>query len=43
MLTSKTLYIYTDGACTPNGKKNAKAGIGEFIHQIYLIFLKNHI
>ena len=25
---SKTLYIYTDGACINNGKKNAKAGIG---------------
>ena len=26
--TNNQLYIYTDGACTKNGFKNAKAGIG---------------
>jgi len=29
-LGSETTYIYTDGACINNGKKNAKAGIGIF-------------
>tara|TARA_Y100000741_G_scaffold275985_1_gene215850 strand:+ start:3950 stop:4450 length:501 start_codon:yes stop_codon:yes gene_type:complete len=28
--TSKVLYLYTDGACVNNGKKNAKAGIGVY-------------
>ena len=27
---SSKKYVYTDGACTNNGKKNAKAGIGIF-------------
>lgn len=26
----KTIYVYTDGSCINNGKKNAKAGIGIF-------------
>ena len=28
--SSPKKYVYTDGACTNNGKKNAKAGIGIF-------------
>ena len=27
---SNTIYIYTDGGCIHNGKKNAKAGVGVF-------------
>ena len=27
---SNRLYVYTDGACTNNGKKDAKAGVGVF-------------
>lgn len=32
-----TLIIYTDGACTNNGKINAKAGIGIYIENMYNI------
>jgi len=28
---SKTIYIYTDGGCNNNGKKNAKAGMGIYL------------
>ena len=31
------LVIYTDGACSNNGKKNAKAGIGIYINNMYNI------
>tara|TARA_B000000475_G_scaffold263469_1_gene249996 strand:- start:444 stop:947 length:504 start_codon:yes stop_codon:yes gene_type:complete len=34
---SKTLYIYTDGACTNNGKRNAKAGIGIYSPNLFNI------
>ncbi len=26
-------YVYTDGACSNNGRENAKAGIGIFLGQ----------
>ncbi len=28
-----TTYVYTDGACTNNGKKNAKAGLGVYFKE----------
>lgn len=33
MLNSDIVYVYTDGACSNNGKKNAKAGIGIYFSQ----------
>lgn len=27
---NKTLEVYTDGACTANGKKEARGGVGVF-------------
>lgn len=35
--SGKVLYIYTDGACVNNGKKNAKAGIGVYSENIFNI------
>ena len=32
---NKNIIIYTDGACSNNGKKNAKAGIGIYIENMY--------
>ena len=34
---NNSLNIYTDGACTNNGKINAKAGIGIYIENMYNI------
>ena len=34
---TNVLIIYTDGACSNNGKKNAKAGIGIYIENMYNI------
>ena len=33
----KSITIYTDGACSNNGKKNAAAGIGVYVENIYNI------
>lgn len=35
--TTKSIFIYTDGACSNNGKKNASAGIGVYIENMYSI------
>ena len=35
--TLPELIIYTDGACSNNGRKNAKAGIGIYIENMYNI------
>ena len=33
---NRPIYVYTDGACTNNGKPNAKAGYGVwFFKKIY--------
>ena len=31
-------YVYTDGACSNNGKCNAQAGIGIFFGLIFVLF-----
>lgn len=37
IIGNNILVIYTDGACSNNGKKNAKAGIGIYIDNMYSI------
>jgi len=39
---SNNILIYTDGACSNNGKKNAKAGIGIYIENMYNISERLH-